>query len=98
MSRGLNTPYFPNPPAQYDQRYMMQLVQAFAVFAQQIQNPGPWQSTDLTLTAIQDNEYGLAPGAVYHQGGVLRIVLENAPSPMGASATSAVGSVSVSIT
>jgi hypothetical protein len=50
MSRGLNTPYFPNPTTQYDQRYMMQLVQAFSLFARQVQTPGPWQATELTLT------------------------------------------------
>jgi hypothetical protein len=55
MSRGLNVPYFPNPPAQYDQRHMMQLVQSFALFAQQVQTPGPWQATELTLTTETGN-------------------------------------------
>lgn len=50
MSRGLNTPYFPNPTTQYDPRYMQQLVQAFALFTRQVQTPGPWQATELTLT------------------------------------------------
>lgn len=55
MSRGLNVPYFPNPPAQHDQRYMQQLVQAFSLFARQVQTPGPWQATELTLTAETGN-------------------------------------------
>jgi hypothetical protein len=55
MSRGLNTPYFPNPTPQYDQRYMSQLVQAFAIFARQVQTPGSWQATELTLTAETGN-------------------------------------------
>jgi len=55
MSRGLNVPYFPNPTAQYDQRYMQQLVQAFSLFARQLQTPGPWQATELTLTAETGN-------------------------------------------
>lgn len=55
MSRTLNIPYFPNPPKEYNQRYMAQLVQAFAVFAQQTQVPGPTQATSLTLTTSPGN-------------------------------------------
>jgi hypothetical protein len=42
-------PYFPTPPAAYDRSYMAQLVRAFAVFAQQVNNPGPLRGTTLTL-------------------------------------------------
>lgn len=55
MSRNLNIPYFPNPPAAYDRAYMAQLVQAFSVFAQQTQVPGPQQATSLTLTTSPGN-------------------------------------------
>jgi len=55
VSRGLNIPYFPNPPATYNRAYMSQLVQAFAVFAQQSQVPGPQQATSLTLTTSSGN-------------------------------------------
>jgi hypothetical protein len=37
MTSGINVPFFPNPPPQYDQRTMMQLVQAFSLFARQVQ-------------------------------------------------------------
>jgi len=55
VSRVLNIPYFPNPPATYNRAYMSQLVQAFAVFAQQTQVPGPQQATSLTLTTSPGN-------------------------------------------
>jgi len=55
MSRNLNIPYFPNPPAQYSQSYMAQLVQAFSVFANQGQVPGPQQASSLTLTTSPGN-------------------------------------------
>lgn len=42
-------PYFPTPPAQYDQRYFEQMVRAFSVFAQQVNNPGAIRGTTLTL-------------------------------------------------
>lgn len=55
MTRGLNIPFFPNPPADYSQRYMSQLVQSFAFFAQQLQTPGPWRATQLELTTSAGN-------------------------------------------
>lgn len=43
-------PYFPTPPSEYDRQYMSQLIRAFAVFAQQVNNPGPLFATSLTLS------------------------------------------------
>lgn len=42
-------PYFPTPPGEYDRQYMAQVIRAFAVFAQQVNNPGPIRGTTLTL-------------------------------------------------
>lgn len=59
MSRTSNIPYFPNPPADYNLRYMSQLVQSFSQFAQQtlvllpVGNFGIFEaSTTQTLSAI----------------------------------------------
>lgn len=49
MSTSNPVPYFPTPPQAYDRTYMAQLVRAFAVFAQQVNNPGPIRGTTLTL-------------------------------------------------
>lgn len=49
MTTSVPVPYFPAPPAQYSQSHMAQVVRAFAVFAQQVNNPGPLQATTLTL-------------------------------------------------
>lgn len=62
---------------------MSQLVRAFSVFAQQVNNPGPEQSTRLTLTALPvyaNNTAALAGGLavqdVYRTStGELRIVV-----------------------
>lgn len=43
-------PYFPAPPGAYNREYMAQLIRAFAVFAQQVNNPGPLFATTLTLS------------------------------------------------
>ena len=49
MTTGNPVPYFPTPPAEYDRVYMAQVIRAFAVFAQQVTNPGPQRATTLTL-------------------------------------------------
>jgi hypothetical protein len=50
MSRSLNIPYFASPPEQYSRPYFADLTRAFALFAQQMNTPGPWRATELTLT------------------------------------------------
>lgn len=50
MSRNVPIPYFPLPPPQYDAQYLAEVTRAFAVYAQQMNTPGPWRATSLTLT------------------------------------------------
>ena len=40
MSRNLVKPFFARPPTEYDQKYMSDLVQSFALYLEQMQNPG----------------------------------------------------------
>lgn len=54
MSYTSPVPYFPTPPAEYDRVYMAQVIRAFAVFAQQVANPGPLRATTLTLNPLGD--------------------------------------------
>lgn len=55
MSRVNAAPYFPNPPAAYDQMYFAQLIRAFSVYVQQQATPGPERATELTLTQSLGN-------------------------------------------
>jgi len=55
MARKLTIPYFPNPPQSYNQGYLAQVVRSFAIYAQQMNTPGPWQATELTLTEQTGN-------------------------------------------
>jgi len=55
MPRFSPVPYFPTPPATYDQRYFDQVLKSFSVFAQQMTNPGPQRATELTLTTETGN-------------------------------------------
>jgi hypothetical protein len=54
-SRGQPVPYFPLPPAQYDQRYLTEVVRSFSVYLQQSINPGPLRTTEITLTEATGN-------------------------------------------
>lgn len=98
MSRGLVQPLFPVAPQDYDPVFMAEVVSAFSVFLQQVNNPGPWRATAMTLTALQDNDQGLEVGALYQREGFLKITVANLPNPPGSAATASVGSVTVTTT
>jgi len=98
MSRRLVVPQFPVAPSQYDQKYMAQVVRSFSVFLQQFINPGDVRATELTLTNLQSNDYGLEPGALFEQGGFVKISKLDSPHPASLSASSSVGQVSVTTT
>lgn len=55
MSRAVSIPFFAEPPASYDRAYFAQLARAFAVYTQQMNTPGPWRATELTLTEQTGN-------------------------------------------
>jgi hypothetical protein len=98
MSRRLSRPYFPIPPEQYQQRYFTEVIRAFSVFLEQVQNPGDVRATDLTLTDLQTDDSGLETGALFQQDGFVKITLINTPHARGSAGTGAVGAVTVSTT
>jgi len=91
-------PFFPTPPGEYNRQYMAQLVRAFAVFAQQVNNPGDAIFTTLRLTNLPTNDQGLQTGTLFQQGGFVKVTLANVPHVAGVSGTSALGIVTVVIT
>lgn len=98
MSRRLSRPYFPIPPEQYQQRYFTEVIRAFSVFLEQVQNPGDVRATDLTLTDLQTDDSGLETGAIFNHGGYVKITQLNTPHARGSTGTGAVGSVTVTTT
>ena len=55
MSRNTPIPYFPVPPAQYERQYFAELTRSFSTYALQMNTPGPWRATELTLTEQTGN-------------------------------------------
>ena len=94
MSRNLAAPLFPIPPKDYDQRYFMEFVRAFAVYQAQVQNPGEGRNTFTVFTNLQDNDQGLEPGSVFRDGNYfLRVAAANRANVGGLSATGGVGQI-----
>jgi hypothetical protein len=98
MSRRLSRPYFPVPPQQYQQRYFSEVIRAFSVFLEQVQNPGDIRATELTLTDLQTDDSGLETGALFQQDGFVKIALINKPHVRGSAGTGGVGTVTVTTT
>ena len=103
MSRNLVLPFFPVPPDQYNQQYMEEIVRSFSIYLAQMQNPGEGRHTELVLTNLQTHDQGLEVGALFIDkdvSGVLnniKILVANASNVRGNSATSSVGSVTVTV-
>lgn len=74
MSRNLVAPRFPNPPAQYDQRYFADFLRAFANYQQQQQNPGDGLFTTVRITQLPTSATGLPSGTLYNDGGTVKVV------------------------
>jgi hypothetical protein len=101
MSRNLVLPFFPIPPEEYDQQYMTEVMRAFSVYLTQMQNPGEGRHTELVLTNLQTDDQGLETGALFQYRDVsgmmgnIKIAVADISNLRGNSATSSVGSVTV---
>ena len=95
MSRRLARPFFPVPPQDYDRTYFTDVIRAFSLFLQQVQNPGDARHTEMTLTNLQTHDQGLEVGALFNVDGFVKITRNNVPHPASLSATASIGSVSV---
>ena len=95
MSRNLILPFFAVPPTEYNQQYFANLTRSFAIYMEQQQNPGEERATRLTLTDLQTDDYGLETGALFQQGGFVKVTLSNSPHVRGSTGTGEVGTVTV---
>jgi hypothetical protein len=98
MSRNLAKPYFPNPPREYSPQYFSEVVRAFSVYIEQVQNPGEGRSTFSVFTNLQTDDSGLETGAIFNHGGYVKITQVNTPHVRGSAGTASVGSVTVTTT
>ena len=103
MSRNLVKPFFPKAPEAYDQNYMEQVVRSFAVYIEQMQNPGANRGTGIVLTGLQTDDQGLEIGEVFQYRdaagvmGQLKITVADQPNLGGNVSTGGIGAVTVVI-
>lgn len=90
-------PLFPNPPKDYNQRYMDEIVRSFSLYVQSINTPGEGRNTFTVFTNLQTDDSGLETGAIFNHGGFVKITENNRPHVRGSVGTTAVGTVSVTI-
>jgi len=94
MSRNLAPPSFPIPPREYDQRFFFEFLRTFTQYQFQVQNPGEGRNTFTVFTALQSNDQGLEPGAVFRDGNYfLKVTAANRPNVGGLQATGGVGQI-----
>ena len=95
MSRNLVRPFFPIPPSEYEQSYFNEVIRSFAVYLDQVQNPGEGRHTTLVLTDLPSNDFGLEDGSIFVVDGVLRISVVSKPFASSFLVTGFVGAVTV---
>lgn len=66
-------PRFPEPPAEYTQQYMADVLRALEIFIQQERNPGELRGTTITLTDLPTSSTGLETGALYNDAGTVKV-------------------------
>lgn len=104
-SRNVALPRFPNPPAQYDQKYFSDFVRAFATYQQQVQNAGEGRATSMVMTDVPTSTANLEDGTLWNNGGFAMFAPDTGTYPIAGNltvtgnitATGNVGSASYSL-
>ena len=97
-TRNLPAPFFPYPPDSYDQNYFSDIVRSFALYVEQQRNPGEARATKMTFTNLPSgNDTTIENGALFEVEGVVKISKVDRPHCASNSATSGLGSVTVTI-
>ena len=85
----------PEPPKDYNQQYMQQLIRALTHHLVDDANPGDVSCTTLVISMVPGSGAGLIPGSVWSNNGVLCVVLPTNGYAGGVSGTSKLGTVTV---
>lgn len=72
-SNQIAPPRLPEPPREYTQQYMADLVRSLQTFIEQERNPGELRGTKITLTDLPTSATGLETGALYNDSGTVKV-------------------------
>lgn len=67
-------PRLPEPPVEYTQQYLTDLIRALEIFISQERTPGELRATKITLTDLPTSASGLETGALYNDSGTVKVV------------------------
>ena len=67
-------PRLPEPPVEYTQQYLADLIRVLEIFIAQERTPGEMRGTKLTLTDLPTSASGLETGALYNDSGTVKVV------------------------
>ena len=67
-------PRLPEPPVEYTQQYLTDLIRALEIFISQERTPGELRATKITLTDLPTSPSGLETGALYNDSGTVKVV------------------------
>lgn len=66
-------PRLPEPPIEYTQQYMADLIRSLQTFIEQERNPGEIRGTRITLTDLPTSATGLETGTLYNDSGTVKV-------------------------
>ncbi len=95
MTFTAGVPVFTVPTKEYDSQYMYDLIRTLNYLVEQVGNPGPIRGTTLVLTDLPTSGAQLETGSVYNDNGILKIVLPNIGYGSSVTASSGIGTVTV---
>ena len=72
-SNQIAPPRLPEPPLEYSQQYLNDLILALELFIAQERNPGEMRGTKITLTDLPTSATGLETGALYNDSGTVKV-------------------------
>ena len=72
-SNEIAPPRLPEAPQEYSASHMQDLIRALELFIEQDRNPGQLRGTKITLTNLPTSATGLETGALYNDGGTVKV-------------------------
>ena len=90
-------PVLPLPPAEYDREYTESLVRTIELYFLQAEEPGDMRASTMAATQLPTTGGQLRVGDIFDDGGTLRIVRSGDAFSGTTIGTTAVGTVTVSI-
>jgi hypothetical protein len=75
MTVPVKPPILPNPPKEYDQQYMMRLLNQLTLYINAANSTGDIECSAIVATKLPTSAVGLRAGTFYNDNGTVKVVL-----------------------